>query len=246
MNGFILNGRPLLVEPKRQIRVPSDRNLRKSSGNSSGAPPEYQAGVTPHETSPHAHKPPGGVTGLFSQLHRDGKQMTIQYPPCIPVQAPQQSEVWVPDALPGSGGSIKIIGPSTQNRHPRGPIAVNMPMRGHAAHSRDSNKQAHHGPPTNNDADYPPLNTPASPNHDGVDGVLPSKSPKKFKKAKGHKKQLGRRNTRNEADNIRSSVHNVHVKKLIAEATPFSQSSNAGDPGIIKQISDRVNRRFSF
>src|SRR5579862_3543406 len=201
MNGFIFNGRPLLVEPKRQVRVPSDRNLRKFSGNGSGAPPEHQAGVAPHETSPHAHKAPGGEAGLFSQLHRDGTQMASQYPPCIPVQIPQQFEVWIPDPPPGYGGPVKSIGPSPQNRHPRGPTAVSMPARGHAAHSRDSNNPTYHGPPANNDADYPPLDTPTSPNHDGIDGVPSSKSPKKFKKTKGYKKQLGRRNTRNEADN---------------------------------------------
>ncbi|KAI9768933.1 MAG: hypothetical protein M1840_004529 [Geoglossum simile] len=246
MNGFILNGRPLLVEPKRQIRVSSDRNLRKFSGNSSGTPPEYQIGVASQETNPHAHKAPGGASGLFSQLHRDGKQMAGQYPPCIPVPTPKQSGARILDSLPGYEGSIRPMSPSPQNQHLQGPTAVDVSVRELTTHSRDSNNLAFHGPPTNNDTDYPPLNASIGPIHNGVDGVPPSKSPKKFKRAKGGKKQVGRRNARNEADNLRSSVHNAQVKKLVAEAIPFSHSSNASESGIIKPKSDGVNRRFSF
>ncbi|KAI9786417.1 MAG: hypothetical protein M1839_006877 [Geoglossum umbratile] len=248
MNGFMLNGRPLLVEPKRQIRTPLDRNLRKFSGNGNGTPLGYQAGAATHEVSPHAHKVPGGAAGLFPQVHRDGKQMASQHP-LFPVPTPQQPEGWNPDSFGGYEGPSNPMGPSPQTRHPWGHAVVNMSMRGHKSHNRDSDKPhpvAYHGPPSNSDADYPPLNALAVPGHNGIGGAPPSKSPKKSKRVKGYKKLPGRRNTRIEADKPCSPVQNAPAEKLETGATSPTRSGNASDSSVSKPRSSGAKRRFSF
>jgi hypothetical protein len=248
MNGFMFNGRPLLVEPKRQIRAPLDRNLRKFSGNGNGTPLRYQAGAATHEVSPHAHKVPRGAAGPFPQVHRDGKQMAGQHP-LFPVPTPQQPEVWIPDSFGEYGGPSNPVGPSPQNRHPWGHTVVNMSMRGQKSHNHGGDGPrpvAYRGPPSNNDADYPPLNALAVPGHNGIGGAPPSKSPKKSKRVKGYKKLPGRRNTRIEADKPCPPVQNASAEKLVTEATSLTWSGNASDSSVSKPESGEAKRRFSF
>ncbi|KAH0553148.1 hypothetical protein GP486_006668, partial [Trichoglossum hirsutum] len=256
MNGFILDGYTITVEPRRYNRELAERTTRKSPKKSdvlSGP----QTGKAPNGAGHRVHTVPGMIVGLVSRPRKDDDLMAGRQPEPVYVPSNQQPKSWIQGPAVGYEGPSNFTDACPQHGHPWGPKLVeSTTAHGYIVRSsrgvENSHSQTCHGDPTGSSLDQPPVNLPPVLTQGGHDnsvsvGVTPPKSLKKSKKPARNKKHLKGQNTRKEGgggggnggggsgggiDNSRSPVHEANP--------PLSQSDIASESGLARSTGSRA------